>query len=202
MTMHGSLSIEKNHARWSKAHTDGYLSIVAIGILAGIVTAYARTPIHLPGHKTLLWMTPILAGRLAIRVRAGAAVGVLVAALTTLLLGGRLAGGIAGLPLVILAGVVLDLAVATTERRNLPFWRRLPLLALAGLVGNLFCSVQRLLDSNGAFLSARNIQDSLTVARSYTIFGLLAGMLGAAAGSGILTLRRHKATHRASAPRN
>src|SRR5580700_5676750 len=103
----GYLSIERNRGPWSRAVSDGYLSAIAIGILAGIVVAFARTPIHLPGHKAILWMAPILATRLVTRSRAGASVGAFSTAITTLSLGGRIAGGIAMMPLVVLAGVVL-----------------------------------------------------------------------------------------------
>jgi hypothetical protein len=190
MNMHGSLSIERKPVRWSKAHSDGYLSVIAVGILSGTLVAFARTPIHLPGHKVLLWMAPVLATRLMTRRGAGASVGALATAMTTLALGGRLAGGVASWPLVILAGGVIDLGANFCERRDISLWRQVLVLTGACMVGSLICFLKRLFDPVGAFFSAGNIEDLLTAAGSYALFGFLAGMLGAMAGSTLLILRR------------
>jgi hypothetical protein len=190
MNMHGSLSIERKPVRWSKAHSDGYLSVIAVGILSGTLVACARMPIHLPGHKVLWWMAPVLATRLMTRRGAGASVGALSTAMTTLVLGGRLAGGVASWPLVILAGVILDLGANFCEQRDLPLWRQVLVLAVVGMVGSLICFVKRLFDPVGAFFSVGNIEDLLTAAGSYAFFGFLAGMLGAVAGFTLPTLRR------------
>jgi hypothetical protein len=192
----GYLWTEKKRDRWNKAVVDGYLSVAAVGVLSGVVVAYARTPIHLPGHKALWWMAPILAARLATRARAGASVGALAAALTTLSLGGRIAGGIVELPLVILAGIMLDLGVQFVERRDFQLWRRLLLLGLAGLVANGLCLVKRLFDPMGAFFSTGNMDDLLTAAGSYALFGFFAGLLGAGAGQALRILRRHQESRR------
>jgi hypothetical protein len=189
MNVHGSLSIGKDRVHWSKALSDGYLSVVAMGILAGIVTTFARTPIHLPGHKAIWWMAPILATRLLTRTPAGASLGAFTTAITTLLLGGRIAGGIAMMPLVIVAGVVLDGAVQIGERRISTLWQRVLLLASAGAVGNLICFVKRLFDPIGAFFSVGNFNDMLTAAGSHAFFGFLAGLVGATAGYALLRFR-------------
>jgi hypothetical protein len=191
MNTPGYLSIEKNRVPWNRAVADGYISVLALGILSGILVAYARTPIHLPGHKALWWIAPVLASRLATRTRAGASAGALAVALTTLSLGGRIGGGIAELPLVVLAGILLDLSVHAVQRRNFPRWQCLLLLALAGLAANLLCFVKRLFDPAGAIFSTGNLDDLLTAAGSYSIFGFLAGLLGAGAGQALLMLRRH-----------
>jgi hypothetical protein len=185
----GYLSIERNRGPWSRAVSDGYLSAIAIGILAGIVVAFARTPIHLPGHKAILWMAPILATRLVTRSRAGASVGAFSTAITTLSLGGRIAGGIAMMPLVVLAGVVLDGAIRVGERHHFARWQLLLLLASAGAVGNLICFAKRVFDPMGAFFSVGNFNDMLIAASSHAFFGFLAGLLGAAAGNVLLKFR-------------
>ena len=189
MNMPGSLLTERSRASWNSAVLDGYLSVVAVGILAGIVVAYARTPVHLPGHKVIFWMAPVLAARLVTRSRAGASAGALATALTTLSLGGRIAGGIVMAPLIVLAGVVLDLAVQMTERRKLGWGKFVLILASAGLAGNLICFVKRLLDPMGAFFSAGNIDDLFLAGGLHAIFGIVAGLSGALVGYGLRKYR-------------
>jgi len=189
MNVHGSASIEKNPGRWSSALLEGYLSVSAVGVLSGIVTAYARTPLHWPGHKAIFWMAPILAARLVTRASAGASVGALATAITTLFLGGRIAGGITLMPLIILAGVVLDLGVQLGERHRSSLGRRILLLVLAGLIANLICFVKRLAEPMGAFLSPGNLDDLLVAGSSHAIFGCISGLLGATAGFVLLKFR-------------
>jgi hypothetical protein len=186
----GYLSTEKNRAHWSKAISDGYISVIAVGILSGIMVAYVRTPMHLPGHKAVFWMVPVLAARLITRTSAGASVGALATAATTLSLGGRIAGGIAMMPLVILAGVVLDITAQYVERNKFAWWKSLLILAMAGLVGNLICFIKRLFDPMGAFFSAGNVEDLFLAGALHAAFGLFAGLLGAAAGYLILESRK------------
>ena len=186
MNVPGSLSTEKNRAPWNSALLDAYLSVIAVGILAGIVVAYARTPLHLPGHKAIFWIAPVLAMRLVTRAPAGASAGALATALTALSLGGRIAGGFVMAPLILLAGLILDLAVQLTERRNLTGWKWLLVLASAGLAGNLICFIKRLLDPLGAFFSTGNIDDLLLAGALHATFGLMAGLIGAFAGRAAL----------------
>jgi len=194
MNMPGSLSIERNRVPWSRTVTDGYLSVIAIGILTGIVVAFVRTPMHWPGHKAILWMAPILAARLVTRTSAGASIGALATALTTLSIGGRIAGGIAMMPLVILAGIVLDLGVQFCERHKFTGWKAILFLALAGLAGNLICFVKRLFDPMGAFFSTGNIEDLFFAGALHAMFGFLAGLLGATAGYALLNFRPRRKT--------
>ncbi len=193
MNAPGSLSTEKNRALWNSAALDEYLAVVAVGILAGIAVAYARTPLHLPGHKALFWMAPVLAARLVTHARAGASAGALATALTTLSLGGRISGGFMMAPLIILAGLVLDMAVQFAEHRKLAGWKWLLVLASAGLAGNLICFIKRLLDPVGAFFSTGNIDDLLLAAGLHATFGFIAGLIGAAAGYALLKFRQSRA---------
>jgi hypothetical protein len=182
MNTPGFLSIEKGRARRNSAAIDGYLSVTAVGVLAGIVVAYARTPVHLPGHKAMLWMVPVLAARLVTRTTAGASVGALATAITTVSLGGRIAGGAAMMPLIIAAGMILDLAVGIAERYRQVLFPGLLLLILAGGIGNLICFSKRVLEPVGSMTAGGNIREMLTVAGWHLFFGLLAGFVGGGAG--------------------
>ena len=189
----GSLSIRREAVLWSRAQADGYLTIAAVGLLAGMVVAYARMPLHLPGHKALWWIPPVLAARLLTRRQAGASVGASATIATTLSLGGHLAGGVIAVPLVMLAGVTLDMAAMAAERRPAAKWRVLPLLSSGGAAANLVCFAKRLFEPAGPFSSTSNVQDLLWAAVSYASFGVLAGTLGAAMAYAILTFRmRHE----------
>jgi len=163
--------------------------MAAVGVLAGIAVAYARTPLQMPGHKVLWWMIPVLASRILNPVRAGATTGAFATAIITLSLGGRIAGGMIMTPLIIVAGIVLDLAANFNERHNLSVWRRLLFFALAGAAGNLLCFIKRLFDPMGAFFSAANQLDLLRAAGSYAIFGFFAGLLGGVIAFGLVQIR-------------
>lgn len=173
----GSLSIRREAAPWSKSVATGYLTTAAVGVLAGVVVAYARIPLHLPGHKALFWIPPILAARLLTRLRFGALVGALATAVTTLSLGGRLSGGGAGMSLVILAGIVLDAAASLTRPLRSTGWELFILFASAGALANLVCGAWRLFEPHGQFRSTGNIEELRLVALSHATFGLAAGAL-------------------------
>lgn len=176
----GFLSIKKEAGPWSKTQVEAYLAIAAVGVLAGILVTYARTPLHLPGHKALFWIPPVLAARLLSRRAVGASIGTLATILTTLALGGRLAGGAAAMPLVLLAGLVLDLAASAAQGQPELKWRTILLLSAAATAANLICCVKRVWEPTGPFLSATNLEDLLWTAASYTFFGFVAGAIGIA----------------------
>ena len=182
--MLGFLSIEKKNVQWSKAEGEAYLTMAAVGIIAGIVVAYAQTPLHWPGHKAVFWLAPVLASRILTRARAGATVGASATITTTLLLGGRLAGGVAMMPLVILGGFLLDLAVIQSHRLHVSV-AKVALLLAAATAANLICLIKRLFEPVGSYFSAANLHDLFNSAASYALFGFLAGLLGIAAASGI-----------------
>lgn len=172
---HGSLLIKKPSIRWSRTAVDGYLTMASIGMLSGVAVTYFRTPLHLPGHKVVLWMVPIVASRLLTRARAGTCVGVAALVVTTLLLGGQPGGGAVMMPLVFVAGITLDIAAGMIERHRLSARSALPLLALAGIAGNLICFLKRLFDPTGPVLSAGSTGALMQAALSFAFFGLLAG---------------------------
>lgn len=187
MSMPGSPSIEKNPVRWNSSLSGSYESMAAIGVLAGIAVALTRMPIHLPGHKILLWVIPVLAARIVTRSHFGASIGALTTAITALCLGGRPGGGIALLPLIIPAGAVLDAAAQFVHRRYFAVWQRIPILGSAGLIANMICFLKRLFDPAGQLHSAANVNDLLIAASSHAFCGFLAGILGATAGYALLT---------------
>ena len=176
--MLGSLSIKREAGLWSRPDASGYLAVAAVGVLAGIAVAYARLPLHLPGHKALLWIPPVLAARILTGRRFGGSAGALATLVTTLALGGRLAGSAAGAPLVVIAGFILDLAVSFTSRFKPPRLRVLLLLAASGGVANLICFVKRLFELNDAFYSS-NMEQLWRAAVSHFVFGFTAGALAA-----------------------
>jgi hypothetical protein len=147
----------------------------------------------MPGHKALWWITPILLSRLMTRARAGASVASLAAATTTLSLGGRLGGGFASVPLILLAGASLDLAARITERREFSILRWLLFFALAGAAANLLCFAERFADPKTAVFARGNLADLFNAACSYALFGLLAALIGAVAGAALLKWRAETA---------
>jgi len=186
--MLGSPSIKNEPALWSKSQTEGYFAAAMVGVLAGIVVAYAQMPLHLPGHKALWWIPPVLVARLVTRRQLGASIGATTTVLTTLSLGGRLAGGVVAMPLVILAGVVLDVAANKVERRPKAILRAVLLLSTAGAAGNLICFIKRLLEPSGAFFSTDNLRDVSWAGTTHAVFGFAAGALGAILAYAIMGL--------------
>jgi hypothetical protein len=191
--MNGLASIEKRAVRWNKADANAYAAIVSVGVLAGVAVAFARTPLQMPGHKVLFWMIPVLAVRLLTRARAGATTGALSAAATALSVGGRIGGGgVVMMPMVVIAGVILDWVAGIHEREQFSLRTSMLILALAGTAGNLACLVKRLFEPMGPVFSVRNLGDLFQAACSYAIFGFAAGLLGAAAGLGLISFRRRR----------
>ena len=169
--MPGSLSIAKSPTRWTRTDSDAYLTCIAVGILAGVAVAFLRTPLHLPGHKALFWITPALAVRLRTRARIGATLSTTATILTTLLLGGELGGGWSLLPLVSLAGLLLDLPANFAEQKHLSLKLSLLLFATAGLLANTLVFLKHLTDPHTTPVSLE------TTWLSHTLFGLLAATL-------------------------
>jgi hypothetical protein len=185
----GLPSIKNEAVPWSKAQSDGYLFVISVGVLAGILATYMQTPLHLPGHKAVFWMTPVFASRLLTRRRAGASIGATATLLTTLLLGGRLAGGGVAMPLVIVAGIILDFAAWKTEQRPHRVWQVLLIFAAGGAGANLACSIKRLYEPTGAFFSIATARDLSWAAGCHAFFGLVAAVLGGMIGLGIVRFR-------------
>jgi hypothetical protein len=155
---------------------------LSAGIIAGCLAACLKLHLGLPGHKALLWMTPVIAARLLGRCRAGTTAGALTAAFVSIGMGGNLAGGLSGLPLVGAAGGLIDLTVAHLEKRKASALTAIAAVAFSAMLANLVCCAKRLLLPVG--LAPHDIFGGLDVLMwplSYGLFGFLAGLLAATA---------------------
>lgn len=181
--MRGSPSTQSAAVRWNSLASGHHLRMLLIsllvGVLAGLLAAHLKLHLRMPGHLALLWMTPIVAGRLLTRHPVGGSAGACAAAFTSLAFGGRLAGGPAWLPLVGVAGVVIDLAAAFIANHHLKIWLAVPIMGLAGVGGNLVCAIKRLLAAQYHSHLLLGLSGPAASIVSYAIFGLLAGVTGA-----------------------
>jgi len=155
---------------------------IAVGVIAGLVVAGVRLNLGLPGHKALFWMPAVIIARMLGRCRVGATAGAAATAFTTFALGGNLAGGPMGLPLVVAAGAFLDLVIGSLERGKVPAWLHVPTIGVAGMLANLICLTKRLFlpAGLGAHLLS-NASGFWFQFCSYAIFGLAAGLIAAIA---------------------
>ena len=151
----------------------------AVGIVAGLLVAHIRLHLGLSGHKLLLWLTPVVAARLLLKSPLGTTAGSLSAACSSLAVGGNLAGGVLLLPLVGVAGAIVDCAVGFAERRVLPAWLLVPLIASAGAGAGLVCAVKRVLLPVFRAHTVAGLAGPPARLLSYAFFGLLAGLVGA-----------------------
>ena len=151
---------------------------VALGVIAGLLVASVRLNLGLPGHKALFWMPAIIVARMMGRCRVGATAGAAATSFTTFALGGNLAGGPMGLPLIIVAGAFLDLVIGALERRKVPVWLHVPVIGAAAMLANLICLTRRLLLPAG--FGAHLLLDTSGFwfqFCSYALFGLAAGLI-------------------------
>jgi hypothetical protein len=153
---------------------------LSVGVFAGCLAAYLRLHLGLPGHKALLWMTPVITARLLGRCRAGTTAGALTAAFVSLGMGGNLAGGLPGLPLVGLAGALIDAAIVQLEKRETGALTTIVVVAFSAMAANLICCAKRLLVPVGVtphdFLGGVSV---LARPLTYGLFGFLAGLVAA-----------------------
>jgi len=188
--MRGFLLTEREASLWDRLtaadQLRSLLTIGVIGILAGLFMSHVRLHLGLSGHKAFFWITPIVTARLLLRCPVGATVATLGAAFTSLALGGHFAGGVLALPVIALAGGVLDVLIGFAQRRRLAAVWVIPLLGLGGAFANLLCVFKRLAAPPGPFhhyLWA--IPGFWTDLASYVLCGFFAGLAGAALARGI-----------------
>ena len=180
--MRGFLLTEKNPGRWSNLlktlQLQALLTNMSVGILAGIFMAHVRLGLGMPGHKALFWLLPVITARLLKPHTIGAAAGACTAAVTSMALGGNLAGGYLFIPLVALAGGLIDVIIFWSNRLKLSPWLMIPLLGAGGLAANLICAIKRILApqfNQHYLLGLSGIPAQIA---SYAIFGLIAGLVG------------------------
>jgi hypothetical protein len=166
---------------------------LAVGVIAGLLVAHVRLNLGLPGHKALLWLPPIIVARMLGRCRIGDTAGSAATACTTFALGGNLAGGRLGLPLLVVAGIFLDLVISSLESRNAPARLYVPIIAIAAMLANLICLGKRLLLPAGLgahlLFNASSLRFRLC---SYALFGLAAGLIAGVTACFIERRRRYR----------
>lgn len=151
---------------------------ISVGIISGLFISLVRLNLGLPGHKAFFWMTPVLITRLHSRCRIGTTSGGLFAALTTYSMGANLAGGVIGMPLIVLAAIILDVTVNFIEKNKFSGLKMILMLGIAGAIANLVCLSKRLILPAGLnphfILGVSGIWFRLC---SYSFFGLLSGIV-------------------------
>jgi len=196
----GSLSTASGTARWnSLSAAAGWRALAgcaAVGAIAGVLAAHVRLGLGMPGHKALFWMAPILAARLLYGHPVGATAGACSAAVTSLALGGNLAGGALFLPLVAAAGALLDAAAAFAKRHGLSAVWVLLLFAATGTGANLLCALKRMLVPQKAYHTLLGLTGATAQLACYALFGLAAGLAGAAIALAGARLPKRRADNR------
>ncbi len=195
--MRGHLSIRKGTALaemlLGSAGLRGLVVSVSIGIIAGCLAASVKLHLGLSGHKALIWMTPVIAARLLGRCRIGTTAGAFTAAFVSLGIGGNLAGGPLGLPLVGAAGALVDACIGRLEKHQTSAVMTIVAVASSAMLANLICCLKRLLGPVGiAPHSIFGSADLLLRPLSYALFGFVAGLVAAISSH---VVRRRK-THR------
>ena len=150
----------------------------SVGVMAGLFIALVRLNLGMPGHKAFLWMTPVLIARLRGGCKIGTTAGGLFAALTTYSLGANLAGGVIGMPLIAIAGLILDWTVNFIEKNKISGLAMVVSLGLAGIAANLVCLAKRMILPTGLnphFIFG--VSAFWFQLFSYAFFGLLSGIV-------------------------
>ncbi len=164
----------------------------AVGVIAGLIVAGVRLNLGLPGHKALFWMPAVIVARRLGRCRVGATTGAAATALTTFALGGNLAGGPMGLPLIVAAGAFLDLVMIALESGKVPAWLHIPAIAVSAMLANLICLTKRVFLPAGFGVHLLfDVSGFWFQLCSYAFFGLAAGLIAAIAARSIERRHRH-----------
>lgn len=156
------------------------IASAAVGVISGLIISQVKLHLGISGHKAFMWMTPVILARLMGKCKVGATTGALTASTTCFALGGNIAGGPLGLPIVVIAGVMLDAIIAFIEKHKPPFFVTIPVIGLAAMFANLLLFVKRILlplgigDHNVLGLTGWWFRPV-----SYAVCGLLAGLAAA-----------------------
>jgi len=195
--MRGFLSIGKN-ATWRhnpavRQQVRMLFASISVGMIAGVFVAYVKLGLGLSGHKALFWMTPVLLARLCGKCKAGTTAGALAAAFTCYTLGGRMGGGLLGLPLIGVVGILFDAVIGFAETRKLSRVSFIPLMGCTAMVGNLIMFSKRLLNPAGTSHAFLGIYYGVWFDLfTYALCGLLAGLIAAV---GAWLYHRSKPSH-------
>ena len=125
------------------------IASIATGVIAGLAMTHLRLNLGLPGHRAVFWMIPVIMARLLGKCPIGSTAGALAAGFTSLGLGGNIAGGLIALPLIGVAGILLDMAVGIIEKRHVPIIFAVVLIGFTALSANLICFIKRMLAPAG-----------------------------------------------------
>lgn len=153
---------------------------ISAGIISGLFIALVRLNLGMPGHKAFFWMTPVLIARLRGGCKIGTTAGGLFAALTTYSFGANLAGGVIGMPLIAVAGMILDWTVNFIEKNKFSGSKMIMILGIAGAAANLVCLSKRMIlpvGLNPHFIFG--VSGFWFRLCSYAFFGLLSGVIAA-----------------------
>ena len=179
--MLGSLSTAKKVNLRSLVQSHQFKMLLvssSVGVIAGLFIALVRLKLGMPGHKAFFWMTPVLITRLRGGCKIGTTAGSLFAALTTYSLGANLAGGVIGMPMIALAGIILDWTVNFLEKNKISGMAMILSLGLAGVAANLVCLAKRMILPTGLnphfIFGASGFGFKLF---SYAFFGFLSGIV-------------------------
>jgi hypothetical protein len=181
--MSGFQSTAKKNNIGSLVHSDQFkktLVCISVGIFSGLFIACVKLNLGLSGHKAFLWMTPLLIARFRTGAKIGVSAGAMFAALTVYSLGANLAGGLIGFPLIAVAAAILDSVANYIEKKKLPLFSMILLLAFAGIVANLVCLTKRMFLPTG--ISPHNlfgVDGMMFRAFSYMFFGAISGVVAA-----------------------
>ena len=156
------------------------IASISVGVIAGVFVAQVKLGLGLSGHKALFWMTPVLLARLLGKCKAGTTAGALATALICYTLGGRMGGGLLGLPLIGGVGIMFDAVIGYAETHKLTRVSLIPLIGGMAMLGNLIMFSKRLLNPAGTSHAFLGIYygfwfDLFT----YALCGLLAGLIAA-----------------------
>ncbi|MHC4352676.1 MAG: hypothetical protein ACYS0H_08155, partial [Planctomycetota bacterium] len=182
--MRGYLSIRKDtplaEMVLGPASLKGLVVSVCVGVIAGCLAASVKLHLGLSGHKALIWMTPVIVARLLGRCRIGTTAGAFTAAFVSLGIGGNLAGGPLGLPLVGTAGALVDACIGRLEKHRASAVTTIVVVAFSAMLANLICCLKRLLGPTG--IAPHDLFGSaglLLRPISYAFFGFVAGLVAA-----------------------
>lgn len=150
---------------------DATVALLAVGAI--VLAAEVRTPMQMPGHRALVWLSALVATALLARHRGTTTAVGMVAAGTLALTGLGNGGVLAALPY-LLAAVALDAALLVGAVRRHPI-----LLALLAVPIHLLALVVPLTRSARVGVTPLDALPGMgSVVLFHLVFGLAAGLIG------------------------